>query len=358
MPKPVGFALIGAGRISRKHVHALQYNLPDAKLIAVCDINLERAKSLGLEQNVPYYTDFHNMLRHEPIDVVNILTPSGLHAKHVIEVAHYKKHIVVEKPIALRLDDADQMITAAAQNGIKLFVIKQNRYNLPIIKLKEAIDANRFGKLILGTVRMRWCRDQTYYNQSHWRGTRLMDGGVFANQASHHIDLLEWMLGDVDSVYAKASTHLVNIEVENTGLAILKFKNGALGMIEATTATRPKDLEGSISILGEKASVEISGFAADQIKTWNFTDPHPMDTTLHQFAHNPPDIYGFAHSAYLQNVIDCIQGKTPALVNGDEAKRSLAVINAIYQSIDTHQEIFLNSTLATPIYSKKTVEWM
>ena len=163
---------------------------------------------------------------------------------------------MVEKPMALTLDDADSMIEACDNHGVKLFIVKQNRFNVPVVQLRKALEDGRFGKLIMGTVRVRWCRPQAYYDQDSWRGTWAYDGGVLTNQASHHIDLLEWMLGDVESVFAKSKTALVDIEAEDTAVVILKFRNGALGVIEATTAIRPKDLEGSLSVLGEKGSVE------------------------------------------------------------------------------------------------------
>src|SRR5207253_3813000 len=188
---------------------------------------------------------------------VAVLTSNGMQAAHVIACAKAGKHALVEKPMALRLQDADHMIRACDEAGVKLFVVKQNRFNLPIVKAREALDAGRFGKLVLGTVRVRWCRPQAYYDAAAWRGTWAWDGGVLTNQASHHIDMLEWMMGDVDSVTAMTCTRLAKIEAEDTAVAILHFRNGALGVIEATTATRPKDLEGSLSVLGEKGSVVV-----------------------------------------------------------------------------------------------------
>ena len=227
--------------------------------------------------------------------------------KSTITVAKYKKHVVVEKPMALSLTDASSMIYACQHYGVKLFVVKQNRYNLPVLKLRESVLEKRFGKLVLGTVRVRWCRPQTYYDQASWRGTWAMDGGVFTNQASHHIDLLQWMMGDVESVFAKSTTRLVNIEAEDTGVVVIKFTNGALGVIEATTATRPRDLEGSISILGEKGSVEIGGFAVNKMKTWDFVEPVITDEkVLDDYSSNPPDVYGFGHLLYLKDVTDSI----------------------------------------------------
>lgn len=239
------FALIGCGRIAKRHAELLgRGQIAGARLVALCDVVEERARSFGEAFNVPWYRDMHEMMQREDIDVVSILTPSGLHAEHLLAIAPYRKHVVVEKPMALSLDDADAMIRACDENGIRMFVVKQNRFNVPVQKLWEARCAGRFGKLVLGTVRVRWCRTQAYYDQDAWRGTWALDGGVLANQASHHIDLLEWMMGKVDSVFAKAKTALVNIEAEDTAVVVLNFASGALGIIEATTAARPKDLEG------------------------------------------------------------------------------------------------------------------
>ena len=268
------------------------------------------------------FADMHEMMRSVSIDVVVILTESGLHAKHVIELSPYGAHIMVEKPMALTLDDADAMISACDKNGIKLFVIKQNRFNVPVVQLRKALVSGRFGKLVLGTVRVRWCRSQEYYNQDDWRGTWAYDGGVLSNQASHHIDLLEWMLGDVESVFAKSTTALVSIEAEDTAVIVLKFRNGALGVIEATTAARPKDLEGSLSVLGEKGSVVIGGFAVNEMKTWEFTESVPEDKiVLEESSVNPPNVYGFGHKEYYDHVVDCINNDKRQLVDGLEEEK-------------------------------------
>lgn len=337
-------ALVGCGRISERHAELLgNGQVAHARLAAVCDVNIDKARRLGERYGVPWYADMHELAaKKNRVDIISILTPSGLHAEHVIALAPYKKHLIVEKPMALSLDDADAMIRICDENGVKLFVIKQNRFNLPVRKLKEALINKRFGKLVLGTIRVRWCRDQAYYDLDKWRGTWAFDGGVFANQASHHIDLLEWMMGDVESVFAKSITALVDIETEDTGMAVLKFRNGALGMIEATTATRPKDLEGSISILGEKGTVEIGGFAVNQMKTWNFIEKETDDADmLASSSVNPPDVYGFGHKAYYEHVVDCILNNKKALIDGLEGRKSLELISAIYESIETGREVFL-----------------
>jgi UDP-N-acetyl-2-amino-2-deoxyglucuronate dehydrogenase len=339
----LNFALVGCGRISKRHLDLLgQGKISNSRLAAVCDVVAERAAAAGRAYSVPFYTDMHRMMQSEPIDAVAVLTESGRHAEHVIALAPYKKHVMVEKPMALTLADADRMIAACDRAGIKLFVVKQNRFNVPVMKLREALEAGRFGRLVLGTVRVRWCRTQAYYDQDAWRGTWAMDGGVLANQASHHIDMLEWMMGEVDSVFALGATALVKIEAEDTAVVALRFANGALGVIEATTATRPKDLEGSISILGEHGSVEIGGFAVNQLRSWNFTHPLPGDDeVMEKYSVNPPDVYGFGHHAYYEHVVHCILHDQRHLVDGLEGRKSLELITAIYESIETERPVQL-----------------
>lgn len=348
---PLRFALVGCGRISVRHSQLLGGNqIDDAVLAAVCDIEPEKAEALGKQYNVPAYTDMHEMMKTEQPDVVVVLTESGNHAKNAIELAQYGKHIVVEKPMALRLRDADQLIEECDRNRIKLFVVKQNRFNVPVVQLRKAVEQGRFGKLVMGTVRVRWCRDQGYYDQAPWRGTWAQDGGVLTNQASHHIDLLEWMMGRVRKVSAMTATQLVNIEAEDTAVVTLEFANGALGIIEATTATRPKDLEGSISIMGDKGTVEIGGFAVNEMKTWNFAEPQVGDDeVLSKYSVNPPNVYGFGHQAYYNHVVNAIREGGPNLVDGLEGRRSLELINAIYESVETGQTIPLQFS---PHYSK------
>jgi UDP-N-acetyl-2-amino-2-deoxyglucuronate dehydrogenase len=339
----LNFALVGCGRIAKRHSELLGLGqIHGAKLVAVCDLVEEKAKIIGDQFSVPFFTDMHEMMQIGKIDVVVVLTESGNHARNVTDLARYGKHIVVEKPMALTLDDADAMIQACDKTGAKLFVVKQNRFNVPVMKLREALQQGRFGKLVLGTVRVRWCRSQDYYDQAIWRGTWAMDGGVLTNQASHHVDMLEWMLGDVDSVFARGTTALANIEAEDTAVVTLKFRNGALGIIEATTATRPKDLEGSISVLGEGGTVEIAGFAVNKMKTWSFVDPMPDDEdVMEKFSVNPPNVYGFGHQAYYEYVVDCISNNGPHLVDGLVGRKSLELINAIYESIETGEEVHL-----------------
>jgi predicted dehydrogenase len=339
MTEKIGFALVGCGRIAQKYSDIFAADqAPEARLVAVCDLRTDRADTFAARHSVPAYSDYRRMMdeQSKSIDVVCVLTESGHHARDTIALAPYGKHVVVEKPMALTLESADRMIAACDAAGIKLFVVKQNRYNLPVRKLREALDAGRFGKLVMGTTRVRWCRRQPYYDQDDWRGTWALDGGVFANQASHHVDLLQWFLGEPLSVFASGRTALVNIETEDTGAAVVNFANGAIGVIEATTATRPADLEGSVSILGESGMVEIGGFAANQIRTWQFEKPLPGDDeVMSKFNQNPPNVYGFGHVAYLDHVIDAIRHGKPSLVDGLEGRRSLELVTSIYESMAT-----------------------
>lgn len=337
------FALIGCGRIAKRHSQLLGLKqIKGAELTAVCDNVFNKAKEIGSTFNVPAYADMDEMMRNENIDVAVVLTPSGLHAEHVTNLAKYGKDIIVEKPMALTLDDADAMIEACDENSCRLFIIKQNRFNVPVVKLREAQQSKRFGKLILGTVRVRWARDQQYYDQDAWRGTWAMDGGVLTNQASHHVDLLEWMMGDVDSVFAHATTALADIEAEDTAVVTVKFKSGALGIIEATTAARPRDLEGSISVLGEKGSVVIGGFAVNKIESWAFEEELETDKAVREkFSVNPPNVYGFGHQSYYEHVVDCISDGGKNLVDGLQGRKSIELISAIYESVETGKEVFL-----------------
>jgi UDP-N-acetyl-2-amino-2-deoxyglucuronate dehydrogenase len=339
----IGFALLGCGKIARRHAALLAGNfVPGARLAAVCDLDPQRAAATASEFAVPAFTDVAQMMQHPDVHAAAVLTPSGSHARDVIALSAFGKPLVVEKPMALTLDDADRMIEACDRHRCKLFVIKQNRFNTPVVKLREALVAGRFGKLVLGTVRVRWCRPQAYYDEASWRGTWAHDGGVLANQASHHVDLLEWMMGDVDSVHGMATTALVRIEAEDTAVVTVRFRNGALGIIEATTATRPKDLEGSISILGELGSVEIGGFSMNELKIWQFAKPLPGDEAIMaQFGRNPAHPHGYAHAEYYRHVVDCIEHNKQQLVDGLEGRRSLEMITAIYESIETGAEVKL-----------------
>jgi UDP-N-acetyl-2-amino-2-deoxyglucuronate dehydrogenase len=340
----IRFGLLGCGRIAKRHSDLLGGDhIEGAKLVAVCDPVRARADAIASRFGVAASCDMSDFLARKDIDAVSVLTPSGMHPQHVIACAKAGKHVIVEKPMALRLEDADAMIRACDEAGVKLFVVKQNRFNVPVVKAREALEAGRFGRLFLGTVRVRWCRDQAYYDQDAWRGTWAQDGGVLSNQASHHVDMLEWFFGEVVSVHARAINAFARIEAEDTAIATLKFKNGALGIIEATTAARPVDIEGSLSILGDRGTVEIGGFAVNRIKHWRFADEGPADReVIEKFSVNPPNVYGFGHQAYYEHVIDCLVHQRAALVDGLEGRKSLELILALYESIATGEEVPLH----------------
>jgi UDP-N-acetyl-2-amino-2-deoxyglucuronate dehydrogenase len=340
----IKFGLVGCGKIAERHAALLASGVVSgAGLAAVCDKNALRAAEFSARYGVPAFTNIQQMAADARVGALTILTPSGQHASNVEEVAGFGKALVVEKPMALTLEDADRMILACAQHGTRLFVVKQNRMNLPIVALHSALIEGRFGRLVLGSARVRWCRPQSYYDSANWRGTWRQDGGVLANQASHHLDLLEWMLGEPESVSATAATLLAKIEAEDTAVATIRFRNGALGVVEATTATRPKDLEGSLSVLGERGSVVVGGFSANELLTWAFSDPLPSDNfVLEKYGRNPSEPkFGFAHAKYYEHVVECVRNGTPALVDGVEGRKSLALLVALYESIATGRTIKL-----------------
>lgn len=339
----IRFALLGCGKIAERHAKLLAGgHVRNAKLQAVCDADRSRAAEFASKYGGRPAQSIAELMAPGDIDAVTVLTPSGFHASNVVELAGYGRPVVVEKPMALTLDDADRMIEACDRARIRLFVVKQNRFNLPIQRLREAVVSGRFGRLVLGAVRVRWCRHQNYYDQAAWRGTWACDGGVIANQASHHVDLIEWMMGPVDSVFGVATTALARIEAEDTAAVTLRFRNGSIGVIEATTATRPKDLEGSLSILGEHGAVEVGGFAVDKLKTWQFSTEIETDKSVfEQSGANPPHPVAYAHARYYDHVVDCIENGGTQLVDGLAGRRSLELITAIYESIETRKEVAL-----------------
>ncbi|HUP22944.1 MAG TPA: Gfo/Idh/MocA family oxidoreductase [Thermoanaerobaculia bacterium] len=339
--RAIRVGIVGCGRIWPKHLAVIE-RIEGLELVAICERAPERLVLAGEKCSAARYSDYREMLDNEELDLVSILTESGSHAEIGIEAAPHVSSLVIEKPLALTLESTDALIETCDAHQTRLFVVKQNRYNPPVVRLREALDAGRFGKLVLGTVRVRWCRHQSYYDQDVWRGTWRHDGGVFANQASHHIDLLQWMMGPVESVQAYSATRLVDIETEDTGVAILRFTSGALGIIEATTATRPTDLEGSHSILGELGSVEIGGFAVNELRSWNFVDSRPEDDDVFESSVYPPNVYGFGHQAFYEDVAECILTGKHSMLDGLAGRRTLELINAIYESAATGGEVRLH----------------
>ncbi|KMT22613.1 Gfo/Idh/MocA family protein [Clostridium cylindrosporum] len=337
------FAIIGCGRISYKHVEAIVNNYEEAELVAVCDVVPEKAEEkksqyineIGKDANVSVYVDYKEILDKENIDVAAIATESGYHKDIAINCMKKGVHVIVEKPMALSVDDADEMIKCARENNVKLCVSHQNRFNKPIQDLRRAIEENRFGRVINGTARILWNRNMGYYTQAPWRGTWAQDGGTLMNQCIHNIDLLQWMMNsEVDTVYAQCDTFIRDIEAEDFGAIIVRFKSGAIGIIEGTACVYPKNLEETLSIFGEKGTVCIGGLAVNKIENWKFEDSsenEEADILKAQDA-DPDTVYGFGHIPLFKDVIDAIKTGREPLVNGEEGKRGMAIILGAYKS--------------------------
>lgn len=340
--KKLRFAIIGCGRISYKHIEALVNNSQESELACTCDLSCEKAETrkkeyidkMGTKTDVKVYTDYKKMLDSEDIDVVTVATESGYHPEIAMYCMDKHKHVIVEKPMALSIDDADDMIKCSKKNNVKLCISHQNRFNKPIQKLRKAICENRFGRLINGTARILWNRNMGYYEQAPWRGTWKLDGGTLMNQCIHDIDLLQWMMGgEIDSVYAQCDTFLRDIEAEDFGAVIIRFKNGAIGIVEGTACVYPKNLEETLSIFGEKGVVCIGGVAVNAIETWRFDDGKDNEEDiLKQQEGNPDTVYGFGHIPLFKNMIDAINNDTEPLINGEEGKKGMSIILAAYKS--------------------------
>jgi UDP-N-acetyl-2-amino-2-deoxyglucuronate dehydrogenase len=330
--------LVGCGRISRNHFDALR-KVEGLELAAVADIDLERAKKAGEEQGVPAFRSIDDMLAGAPLDVVTISTPSGVHSAQGVSAARAGKHVVTEKPMSLTLAQADALVQACDAAGVHLFVVKQNRLNPPIQLLKRAVDKNRFGRIYMANVTVRWQRPQEYYEAEPWRGTWEFDGGAFMNQASHYVDLIQWLVGPVESVMAQTATQARKIEAEDSGVGILKFRSGALGVIEVNVLTYPRNLEGSITLLGEKGSVKIGGTAVNKVEHWSFADYDDDDKLVEASNTNPPNVYGFGHEGYYRNVLAVLRGQAKPETDGRAGRKSLELILGIYESAKVGREV-------------------
>lgn len=334
----IRIALVGCGRISRSHFDAIG-KIDELQLVAVCDSVESRARDAGEGEGVPWFTSYVRMLEEAPCDVVAVCTPSGLHPQHGILAAKAGKHVVCEKPMAIALTAADELVQACDDAGVQLFVVKQNRLNPPIQFLRRAIEKGRFGRIYMANTTVRWTRPQEYYDQAPWRGTWEFDGGAFMNQASHYVDLIQWLVGPVESVMAKTATLARRIETEDSGVAILKFRSGALGVIEVTMLTYPRNLEGSITILGEKGTVKIGGTAVNKVETWQFADYDDDDKLVESSTYTPPNVYGHGHEGYYRNVLSVLRGQAVADTDGRAGRKSLELILGIYESAKSGHEV-------------------
>lgn len=328
----IRFALVGCGRISEKHIEALGTHAGDVELVAVCDTDPAALASAAERTGARPYASLADLLDESDADVVVLATPSGMHAEQGIAVAQAGLHVVTEKPMATRWQDAKQLVQAADRCGVDLFVVKQNRRNATLQLVKRAMERGRFGRVYMVAVNVFWNRPQSYYDSARWRGTWEWDGGAFMNQASHYVDLLDWLVGPVESVHALTATLARNIQVEDTGVVNIKWRSGALGSMSVTMLTYPRNLEGSITIIGEKGTVRVGGVAVNQIEHWEFADPDPEDEHVRQASYQTTSVYGYGHPLYYRNVIETLRGTAEAETDGREGLRSLELLIGIYLS--------------------------
>ncbi len=332
------YALIGCGRISSNHIAAAQNN--NLEIVALVDLNRDHSKEKQSKfklynKNIHIYTDYIQMLERERPELVAIATESGKHAQIALDCLDYSCNLIIEKPIALSLSDADAIIAKGNEKKVKICACHQNRFNESIQQIRNAIEVERFGKLLYGTAHIRWNRNQEYYKKADWRGTWEQDGGALMNQCIHNIDLLRWMMGDeIDTVFGMTD-RLIHpyIEAEDMGIALIRFSNGSYGIIEGTTNIYPKNLEETLYIFGEKGTVKAGGQSVNRIEEWNFADclDNPEEIKK-KYSENPPNIYGFGHTKLYQNVVAAINGKEKLLVDAEAGKRALELVLAIYQS--------------------------
>lgn len=338
------YALIGCGRISPNHVAAAQHN--NLEIVALCDLEEKNVKDKMLKFKLPpdthCYTDYIEMLEKEQPELVAIATESGKHAEIAIECIRHRCNIIIEKPIALSLKDADQIITEAEEWDVKVCACHQNRFNKSIQKIREAVEMGRFGKMFHGTAHIRWARDHEYYDRACWRGTWEQDGGALMNQCIHNIDLLRWMMGDEIDYVMGMTDRLKHdyIEAEDLGVAIIKFKNGGYGIVEGTTNVYPKNLEETLYLFGEKGTVKAGGTSVNVIEEWRFSDMLDEPEEIKQrFHENPPNVYGYGHTPLYADVIDAIQNNRKPYVDAEAGKRALELVLAIYKSAATSQRV-------------------
>ena len=327
----INFGLIGCGRVAPRHAQSIG-ELASARLIAVADVVELRAARFAKDYHADLYLDYRRLLERRDVDVVSICTPSGMHASMAIEAMQAGKHVVVEKPMALNLNDADRMIATAQSTGRKLCVVLQNRYNPPMQDLRRAVDEGKLGRLLLGNATVRWYRPQEYYEDG-WHGTHAMDGGALMNQSIHHIDALQWLMGDVESVFAYTATLAHKMEAEDVGVVAIRFKGGALGTVEGSTVTFPENLEGSVAIFGERGSVKIGGTALNRKVMWKIEGEieHERELLTRDQV-DPSYVYGFSHTAVIADMLAALREDRAPRTHGAVARKSVAIVLAIYES--------------------------
>jgi UDP-N-acetyl-2-amino-2-deoxyglucuronate dehydrogenase len=339
--RKIRFALVGCGRIAQNHFASLQKHADRAELVGVCDINQAALSAASAATGAKAYGNLPQMLDDTDADIVVLTTPSGLHAQQAVDVAAAGRHVITEKPMATRWHDGLRMVKACDDANIRLFVVKQNRSNATLQLLKQAVEQGRFGRIYMVNVNVFWTRPQEYYDSAAWRGTWEFDGGAFMNQASHYVDLLDWLIGPIESIQAYTGTLARNIEVEDSGVMSIKWRSGALGSMNVTMLTYPKNLEGSITIIGEKGTVRVGGVAVNEIQHWEFADPHADDAKVSQASYQTTSVYGFGHPHYYDNVIKVLRGEAEPETDGREGLGSLETIIATYLSARDGKRISL-----------------
>jgi UDP-N-acetyl-2-amino-2-deoxyglucuronate dehydrogenase len=341
LDRKIRFALVGCGRISKNHIDALRQHADRAELVAVCDTQPAALAAAVQATGAAGFSSLEALLAGSDADVVVLATPSGLHSQQAVAVARAGRHVLSEKPMATKLDEGMAMVRACRDAGVKLFVVKQNRLNATVQQVKRAIDEGRFGRIYISTVNVFWTRPQSYYDAAPWRGRWDLDGGAFMNQASHYVDLLDWLVGPVDSVHAYTATLARDIEAEDTGVMSVRLRHGGLASVNVTMLTFPQNLEGSITILGEKGTVKIGGTAVNKIEHWAFDEPRPEDAGVLSASYETGSVYGFGHPLYYDNVIKTLRGEAHAEVDGYEGLRSLEILIAAYRSARDGQRVGL-----------------
>ena len=330
--RKIRLAVVGCGRISQSHFSSLDTHADCMELVGVCDADPKRLVAAASAYGVQGYRRLTELLSESSADVVVLATPSGLHARQAIEAAQAGCHVITEKPMATRWQDGRRMVDTFDQAGLRLFVVKQNRKNCTLQLLKRAVEKRRFGRIYMASVNVFWARPQEYYDSDGWRGKWEFDGGALMNQASHYVDLLDWIVGPVESVQAYIGTLARNIEVEDTGVVGIKWRSGALGSLNVTMLTYPKNMEGSITILGEKGTVRIGGVAVNEIQHWEFDSHDPDDDLARDSSYVTHSVYGYGHALYYENVIEVLRGRCEPDTDGREGLRSLELLTAMYIS--------------------------
>ncbi|MBM4231875.1 MAG: Gfo/Idh/MocA family oxidoreductase, partial [Gammaproteobacteria bacterium] len=326
--RKIRIAVVGCGRIAKNHFGSIEHHSDELELAAICDVDPVVLREHAEKYRVPSYRDIEEMLKKEELDLVALCTPSGIHPEQAVLVSKYKTNVMTEKPMATRWNDGVRMVRACDEAGVRLFVVKQNRRNTTLQLLKRAVSEKRFGKIHMVHLNVFWTRPQSYYDQGNgWRGTWEFDGGAFMNQASHYVDLLDWLIGPVEKVQAMMSTTR-DIEVEDTGVLNVKWRNGALGSMSVTMLTYPQNLEGSITILGEKGTVRVGGVAVNEIQIWQFAESRDYDAQIQAVNYATTSVYGFGHPHYYKNVIDVFRGSAEPETDGREGLKSLELLIA------------------------------